>query len=217
MFSMSDIVISSGWRSRLEELVGTKRQTALLVAALGAAAVVGLIAAGGRTAAQVAPPARSNATALGPTPAAQPTMAPTLFVHVSGAVRAPGLFELVAGSRVADAVELAGGATERAQVDSLNLAELLADGMKVHVPEEGEMVSGAPMTGGVSPSPAPVIDINLADVAMLETIPGIGPTRAAAIVSYREQAGGFDSVDQLLEVQGIGPATLEALREYVTV
>jgi competence protein ComEA len=210
---MSDIIVSSGWRTRLDELVGSKRHTLFLGASLLAAAVVGLIVVGGSPPPQVAPPARSSV----PAPAPTPTMASTLFVHVSGAVRSPGLYEMVAGSRVADAIEGAGGATNGAQLDSLNLAELLADGTKVHVPAKGEVATTPTATGTASPTAPPIIDINVADIAMLETIPGIGPTRAAAIIAYRDEVGGFQSVDQLLEVSGIGPATLESLRDHVTV
>jgi len=212
---MSDIVIASGWRSRLEELVGSKRQTALLAAALLSSAVIGIVVAGGRAPAQVAPPATSSAPAPAPSPAS-PTVAPPLFVHVSGAVVAPGLYELAQGMRVADAIESAGGAVRRADLDALNLAELLVDGAKVHVPLSGEIVAAGVDSVQASPSPAP-IDVNTADALALEAIPGIGPTRAAAIIAYRDEVGGFRSVDQLLEVQGIGPATLEAMREHVIV
>lgn len=213
MAPMSDIIVSSGWRTRLDELVGSKRQTLYLVAGLVAATIVGVAIVGRSAAPQIAPPARSGV----PAPAPAPTTSPALFVHVSGAVRAPGLYELVAGARVADAIDIAGGATRDALLDSLNLAESLVDGAKVHVPVEGE-IAAAPVAGGTpAPTAAPVIDINVADAVMLETIPGIGPTRAAAIIAYRDEVGGFRSVDQLLEVQGIGPATLETLRDHVTV
>jgi competence protein ComEA len=211
---MSDIIVSSGWRTRLEELVGSKRQTLFLVAGLVAAALVGLTVVGGN-APQVAPPAVSNVPA--PAPASTPTTASTLFVHVSGAVRSPGLYELVQGSRVADAIDAARGASRGGQLDSLNLAELLADGMKVHVPVKGESATTPVPTGTLSPTATPIIDVNVADATMLETLPGIGPTRAAAIIAYRDEVGGFRSVDQLLEVQGIGPATLESMRDLVTV
>ncbi|MQB01843.1 MAG: transposase, partial [Actinobacteria bacterium] len=82
---------------------------------------------------------------------------------------------------------------------------------------KGEQATTPVPTGSLSPTAAPIIDVNVADAAMLETLPGIGPTRAAAIIAYRDEVGGFRSVDQLLEVQGIGPATLESLRDLVTV
>jgi competence protein ComEA len=142
-----------------------------------------------------------------------------MFVHVAGAVRAPGLYTLPEGSRVADAIEAARGATTSADLGAINLAELVVDGAKIDVPRRGETPEAAatvaPTTGS---SDAPqTIDLNSADAAALETIPGIGPVRAAAIVQHRDDNGPFATVDALLEVSGIGPATLESVRPYVTV
>lgn len=211
---MSDIIVPGGWGERLESIMGSKRHTLALVGVVGLAVMIGILALGGRAPA-VAPPATHPmpAAVVTPTPAASPAV---VLVHVSGAVRAPGLYQLPEGARVADAIELAGGPAPKADLDALNLAEPVVDGTKVHVPEMGESPPPASAIASPTASPAP-IDINAADVTALETIPGIGPAKAAAIVAHREQVGSFDSVDQLLEVQGIGPATLEALRPYVTV
>lgn len=144
---------------------------------------------------------------------ASPGVAAVVVVHVAGAVRAPGLYELHAGSRVADAIEAAGGARPRADLALLNLAEPVRDGMQILVSARGE--DGAPMAIA-SAGPA-MIDLNSADQAALEMIPGIGPVKAAAILAFRTEVGSFTGLDQLLEVTGIGPATLEAIRPYVTI
>jgi competence protein ComEA len=137
---------------------------------------------------------------------------------VAGAVRRPGLYKVASDARVADAVRAAGGPTPRADLDALNLAEPLVDGTKIDVLQRGEV---APPGAGVTPAPegaapAALIPLNSADQAALESIPEVGPVTALAILEYRTEIGGFSSIDQLLEVSGIGPATLEAIRPYVT-
>lgn len=176
-------------------------------------------------AAVVAPPAEAPATAVPATGAPSPVQSSpsgAIFVHVAGAVRRPGLYQLASGARVADAIDAANGALRRADVDALNLAEVLTDGVQVYVVRRGEAPPAAsPATGAVavgSPPGAPgVVDLNTADLAVLETIPGIGPVKGAAILQHRDEIGSFDSVEQLLDVTGIGPATLEAIRPYVSV
>ncbi len=148
----------------------------------------------------------------------------TVVVHVAGAVTEPGVVELDAGSRVADAVERAGGATSEADLGTVNLARVLADGEQVYVPAVGEEpppAAGPPPSGsadgaGGGGSQAPV-DLNTAGAAELEELPGIGPALATAILEWRDTNGGFASVEDLDLVSGIGPATLERLRPLVTV
>lgn len=143
-----------------------------------------------------------------------------VFVHIAGAVHEPGLYEFPAGARVADAVESAGGPTRRADLDALNLAEVLVDGTKVDVVRIGEAAPATgPATGppGAAPTDAAPIPLNSADQAALETIPGIGPVTALAILNHREEIGSFGSLEQLLDVDGIGPATFEAIRSYLTI
>jgi competence protein ComEA len=136
-----------------------------------------------------------------------------VLVHVAGAVRRPGLYEFPTGARVADAIETAGGASRRADLDALNLAALLIDGSKVDVPLMGE---SPPISGAMSTPSTAGVSLNSADQAALETVPGIGPVTALAIISEREKLGGFRSIEQLLEVDGIGPSTLESIRPYLT-
>lgn len=138
-----------------------------------------------------------------------------IVVHVAGAVRSPGVYELAPGARVADAIEAAGGARPRADLSLLNLAELVRDGMQILVGARG--TAAAPAAQPVSSPGAPIVDLNAADQAALETIPGIGPVKAAAILGYRSEIGTFTSFDELLEVTGIGPATFESIRPYIAI
>jgi competence protein ComEA len=151
------------------------------------------------------------------TTSASVSAAPTLIVDVAGAVRKPGVFEFQPGDRVIDAVERAGGALEKADLTLLNLAAPLTDGQQILVPKKGETPSGVPVAGAVSGGPTALVNVNSADEATLETLNGVGPVLAAAIIQYRTEHGPFASIDQLDEVSGIGPATLEDLRSQVTV
>lgn len=140
-----------------------------------------------------------------------------VVVHVAGAVAQPGVYQLEAGSRVADAVRAAGEALPDAVLDAVNLAAVVTDGQQVYVPRAGEAVGPAAGSGaGSTPSAAP-LDLNAATVEQLDTLPGIGPVTAAAIVRHREEAGPFTSVDQLLDVPGIGPSRLASLIDLVRV
>jgi competence protein ComEA len=152
-----------------------------------------------------------------------PSVSPSavLIVDVTGAVRRPGVFEFQPGDRVIDAVERAGGARDNADLTLLNLAAPLTDGQQILVPKKGAATASVPgTTGGVPGSvggTGGLVNINTADEATLETLNGVGPVLAAAIIQYRTEHGPFASVDQLDEVSGIGPATLEDLRSQVTV
>lgn len=134
-----------------------------------------------------------------------------VVVHVSGAVVRPGLLRLAPGARVADAIEAAGGAAADADLDQLNLAAPLGDGERVHVPVEGETLPALPGIAAMGP-----VNVNAASVAELETLPGVGPAIAQAIIAARVERR-FETVDDLLRVRGIGPGKLEELRSLVTV
>lgn len=145
----------------------------------------------------------------------------TVVVHVVGQVRSPGVVRLPNGARVEDAVRAAGGAAGSAQLSALNLARVLVDGEQVVVPAPGD-----PVATGAAPGPAPGaaprapggrIDLNTADVATLDTLPGVGPVTAQKIVEWRTAHGRFSSVDELAEVPGIGPKLLEQLAPLVRV
>ncbi|WP_307842016.1 ComEA family DNA-binding protein [Salinibacterium sp. SWN1162] len=135
---------------------------------------------------------------------------PALFVHVTGAVVRPGLFELAEGSRVIDAIAAAGGFTEDANRDQLNLARVLTDGEQFAVPAAGDEADAATASDGR-------VNLNTADAAALDTLPRIGPAMAARILAWREANGRFTSIDDLRNVAGIGDATFDGLRELVTV
>lgn len=139
-------------------------------------------------------------------------------VHVAGAVVRPGVYLLGADARVDDAVGAAGGPTPLADVDALNLAALVADGVRIYVPEQGEAggpVMAMPSGPAVDSTPAGPVDINRADAGQLDALPGVGPATAAAIVAERDRNGPFLTVDDLERVPGIGPAKLAGLRDLV--
>jgi competence protein ComEA len=145
-------------------------------------------------------------------------VAGVVIVHVAGAVASPGLYRLGGAPRVADAVDAAGGAAPDADVDALNLAAPVADGQRIYVPRQGE--AGAdPSAGdtGVAAGESQPLDLNSATSEQLDALPGIGPSTAEAIISYRREHGRFRSVDELLEVRGIGQAKLDELRTKVRV
>jgi competence protein ComEA len=154
------------------------------------------------------------------------TASTEVVVHVAGAVVSPGVRRLPPGSRVTDALDAAGGALPGADLPRINLAAPLVDGQQVYVPKPGEDVpvaAGAGLPGGAGASgssgvvPGVPVDLNTATAEQLDTLPGVGPATAAAIIAHREQHGPFTSVDQLLDVRGIGEAKLEQLRDLVSV
>jgi len=181
------------------------------------------------------PPATA---AAGPTVPGSPTTTAigggvgVVTVHAAGQVTAPGVYSVPAGSRVADLITAAGGLLPEADVDRLNLAAKVVDGTRVYIPRKGETPpaeapagdgaggtapAGSAATGGVPGAPAGPVDLNTATAAQLDTLPGVGPATANAIITYRTRNGRFKSVTELLEVPGIGPAKLEAIRPLVMV
>jgi competence protein ComEA len=143
--------------------------------------------------------------------------AAALVVHVAGAVARPGVYRLAAAARVADAIDAAGGAAPDADLDGLNLAAKVGDGERVYVPRRGEVVAPGPGLSAGTNAPAVPLDLNTATAEQLDDLPGVGPATAEAIVSYRTEHGRFRSVEQLLEVRGIGEAKLAAIRSKVRV
>ena len=139
-----------------------------------------------------------------------------LIVDVTGKVRRPGIVELPAGSRVIDALKAAGGARPRVDTGTLNLARILVDGEQIVVGGPAG-ASGPAVPGGPgSPATGALVSLNTADQAALESLPGVGPVTAAAILQWRTEHGPFTAVEQLLEVSGIGEATLAELQPHVT-
>jgi competence protein ComEA len=138
-----------------------------------------------------------------------------VVVDVVGAVRRPGLYRLAHGSRIADALTRAGGATAKADLAQVNLAAPLADGEQIVVPRRGAG-SSAPGAGSAPASgPAAPVQLSTATLEQLDSLPGVGPVTAQKILDYRQEHGAFQSVDELDAVSGIGPKRLEQLRELV--
>jgi competence protein ComEA len=137
-------------------------------------------------------------------------------VHVAGRVRHPGLVRLPAGSRVQDAITAAGGATSGADLDAVNLARKLTDGEQVRVPGPGDPAPPPPDAAAGPATPSAPLDLNTATVEQLDTLPGVGEVTAGRIVAYRS-AHPFTTVDELLEVPGIGQRRFEQLKDLVTV
>jgi competence protein ComEA len=142
-------------------------------------------------------------------PAVQTETTKEIVVHVAGAVASPGVYRLTDGARVFEAVAAAGGVTDDADTNALNLAAPLYDGQQVRVPCLDERQAGGAAYDGR-------VNINTATASELEKLPGIGPVRAAAIVDYRQKNGPFRALEDLAAVTGIGAKTLEALKEQVT-
>ena len=135
---------------------------------------------------------------------------------MAGRVRRPGLVRLPAGSRVQDAITAAGGVTSGADLDAVNLARKLTDGEQVRVPGPGDPAPPSPDAAAGLATPSAPLDLNTATVEQLDTLPGVGEVTAGRIVAYRS-AHPFTTVDELLEVPGIGQRRFEQLKDLVTV
>ena len=161
------------------------------------------------------PIAGAGATGSTAGASASPT-GPPIIVDVAGWVSEPGVYEFAQGDRVIDAVERAGGARPNADLSGLNLAAPLTDGTQVVVPKSGGAAVGATGSAGGATTGG-LLNINTASATDFETLSGIGEVLAAAIVDYRTENGPFAAVDDLEDVSGIGPATLEEIRDQITV
>ena len=163
--------------------------------------------------------APSSGLVAAPSAPADPveTAGGTVTVDVAGKVRRPGIAVLDAGARVIDALQAAGGARRGVDLSGLNLARLLVDGEQVVVgvpAPAGVAASAVPQPGA---SGGPLVNLNTASQTELESLPEVGPVTATAIITFRTEHGGFTSVDQLLDVDGIGEATLGQIAPHVTV
>lgn len=175
----------------------------LVIAALAVTVAIGIFRG-------AAAPVEQVSTGGSVTDAATPA---PLYVHVSGAVAAPGLYVLETGARVVDAVAAAGGFAPDADQASVNLARPVTDGEQLHVPRAGEASTDA--TAG--DSSAGLVDLNAADAATLETLPRVGPALAQRIIEWRDANGRFTAIEDLLAVPGIGDKMLDSLRDLVRV
>jgi competence protein ComEA len=203
----------------MQTIVLTRRRVLLGALLLALVLVVGarFLVRAGSSAGPVAPPIIGSAEAAAGAGAAP--VAPKLVVYVVGAVRRPGVYRLTEGTRVEDAVIRAGGTTPKADLIGVNLAAPLADGQQVLVPARlPAAVAAAEGVGGSAggrATPAGPVQLSVATVEQLDTLPGVGPITAQKIVDYRAAHGAFRSVDALDDVPGIGPARVEQLRDLV--
>lgn len=143
-----------------------------------------------------------------------------LFVHVAGQVSTPGLYELVEGKRVMDAIKLAGGPSPNSDLDAINLAEPLTDGMKITVPDRSQAVEAPTAVAGKNSgntSERSMVNINTAGESELDSLPGVGPATAKKIMDHRQSAGKFKSIDDLKNVKGIGAKKFEELKDKITI
>lgn len=187
-------------RARVRRLAGVA--LTLVLAGLGIAVFVTAVTPRGST------------TVIAPDEGAtEAPVSSAIYVHILGQVVRPGLYELPDGARAVDAVAAAGGFTEQADAAGLNLARFMSDGEQIVVPAIGEAASGA--ASGIAGDGR--VNLNTADAATLDTLPGVGPATAANILAWREEHGRFESVEDLLDVGGIGEAKLDAIRDLVTV
>lgn len=215
----------------------SRRHLIAYAAAAAVLVVIGLQMVGSQSARAPAPAISMAAPPAAPHNAAPRAPARSIWIDVAGAVRRPGLYELPAGSRAAAAIERAGGPLRRAELAAVNQAAKLADGQQIVVPMRGADAvastaaaagsasggaSAAPgASAGVPPGPTAVagsgakVSLGSATQAQLEQLDGIGPALAGRIIAYRQAHGGFRSVDELQEVEGIGDKRFQALRASV--
>lgn len=198
----------------------------LFIAAVAVAALFSGAASGGGEQGSIVPAAdgtpggdRTGGDGEGDSASAAVIETPPILVHVLGAVAAPGLVELAPGARVVDAVAAAGGFTAEADPAGVNLARPVVDGEQLLVLAIGQAPLPGTAAGGAASGQATASDglvhLNTADVAALDTLPRIGPALAQRIIDWREANGPFTSVDQLLEVAGIGDAVFSGLADKV--
>jgi competence protein ComEA len=139
-----------------------------------------------------------------------------ILIYISGAINNPGVYRLAPDSRVEQAVEVAGGLSVDADTSHANLAARISDGDQVYIPKIGDAVNSAGEVAG-NPLPSQKVNINTATLEELDGIPGIGTVKAQSIITYRESHGVYISLDDLLNVPGIGPALLEQIKPYITI
>ncbi|MET3727728.1 competence protein ComEA [Fictibacillus halophilus] len=139
-----------------------------------------------------------------------------IMVDVQGSVKRPGVYELKEGDRVLHAIQMAGGFKEEAEVRSVNQALKISDEMIVYVAEKGEKFESQPVSTKPVEDDHTLVNINSADETELQTLNGVGPAKAQSIISYREENGPFTSLEQLLEVRGIGEKTIEQWKDQIS-
>jgi competence protein ComEA len=201
----------------LESLQAHMHGRQLIVAVAGLAAVA-LVAGYGVSMRSRPKPLAVDLGSPRPSASAGASTGDGFYVDVAGAVARPGLYRLAPGSRVDDAIKLAGGPTAEADLDALNLASKVKDGDKILVPKRGATGAGSGDGAATTASgQSQQLNLNTATADQLDALPGIGPALAQRIIAYREQHGGFRTVDELQKVPGIGPAKFGQIKDLVTV
>lgn len=147
------------------------------------------------------------------------TIQSNIYVYVCGSVNTPGVYELSEGTRIYEAIEVAGGLTDTASPESINLADVLNDGDKIYIPDINDETLPADVNVSASENTASngLININTASKSELMSIPGIGEAKASAIISYRESTGNFATIEDVMNVSGIKDAAFEKMKDYITV
>lgn len=207
----SDVDLAGFERASPRARLGVAAAVVLVIAALAGTVLWGIVRQGGQGAAELVPanPGQSGAAVVA---------GGEVFVHVGGAVRAPGLYRLPADARVVDAIAAALGFAEGAEREAVNLARPLVDGEQLIVPLVAADGAGSGSGGaGAGAAGDSKLDLNRATTAELEELPRIGEALAGRIIAWREEHGRFTSVDDLAGVSGIGEKMLETLRPLVRV
>lgn len=190
---------------------------AVAVAALGVVLVAGIV----MIAFFLSRPGQNGSIEIHPPPLAptrEPTASPSpLSVYVTGAVNVPGVVQVSPGARVQDAVTAAGGAAGDADLVHCNLAALLFDGQHLHVPAVGELVPEAVQDGQEGAASAQIVNINSATIEEFTLLPGVGDATAAKIVAFRQEHGLFSTIEEIMDVPGIGQFKFDGFRERITV
>jgi competence protein ComEA len=211
----------SSWRERLDDLADrfgvepVRLVVGVVVAVIVVVVVLVVIGGRGASGAQTSSSASSRSpgdVSILP-PATTSTTSVDSWVDVTGAVAHPGVYRLPSGARATDAVAVAGGPSSEGDLESINLAARVTDGQRIYVPRRGEAVPADPAATASDAR----IDLNTATADQLDTLPGVGPATAKAIIDWRQQHGRFQTVDDLLHIRGLGRSRVDALRPKVVV